>query len=175
MSQYNETVAKEIYENALKYAGKQEEWDWKEHHIIDARRMACHLLVEKIERFLDNLGIKDHKVILKEYSNIRPELRVELPYKSINGDIYYDKYGLYFDRDQYLYEDNTRLNTPNATMWLPGDWWNYLCFCHKKNKLIFDKLMEEFPILRIGMLVNYPFIVSWKDEHWPFKDCLNLT
>ncbi len=172
---YNEEVAKEIYKYALKYAGKQEEWDWKEHHIIDARRMACHLLVEQIKRFLDGLRIKDYRVTIKEYSNIRPELCVKLPYRDAKGYISYDSFGLYFDRDHYLFEDDTRLIQPNAVMWLPDDWWNYLNRIHKKNQVIFDKLMEEFPILRIGMLVNYPFIVSWKDEHWPFEDCLNLT
>ena len=54
MGQYNEIAAKEIYENALKYAGKQKDWDWEEHHVIDARKIACHLLIEQIKRFLDN-------------------------------------------------------------------------------------------------------------------------
>ena len=29
MSQYNEMAAKEIYENSLKYAGKQKDWYWE--------------------------------------------------------------------------------------------------------------------------------------------------
>lgn len=175
MGQYNEIAAKEIYENALKYAGKQKDWDWEEHHVIDARKIACHLLIEQIKRFLDNLKIKGHIVTIKEYSNVRPELCIHLPYTDTKGYISYDKMGLYFDRDHYLFEDDTRLMMPNARMWLPQEWWYYLNKVHKKNQLIFNELQKEFPIKRIGMLLNWPFVITYDNEDWPFIDHLNIT
>ena len=88
MGQYDEIAAKEIYENALKYAGKQKDWDWKENHIINARKIACHLLIEQIKRFLDNLKVKGYIVTIEEYSNLRPELCISLLYTDAKGYIY---------------------------------------------------------------------------------------
>ena len=175
--QYNEEAAKKIYEACLKYAGKQKEFSYEEHHIIMGRRIACNLLVEKIERFLDNLKVKGYKVTLQEYSNANPHLSISLPYKSKDNYIIYDRRGIYFDRDHYLFQDDLRLNMPNARMWLPYEWWNYCSGCHKKNREIFDKLEKEFPLERIGILLNYPFISCWDEEegYLLLADCKNIT
>ena len=45
MGQYNEIAAKEIYENALRSAGKKKDWDWEEHNVIVVCILVCSVLI----------------------------------------------------------------------------------------------------------------------------------
>ena len=52
-----------------------------------------------------------------------------------------------------------------------------VCKSDEDNQEIFDKLEKEFPLERIGILLNYPFISCWDEEegYLLLADCKNIT
>lgn len=173
MGQYNKEVAKKIREYALKHEKYLE--DHNEHTIIMMRRMMCDNLISKMKIWLLEHKVKDFKVEIKEYSNIRPLLKVSLKSKSKVFTDAYDRYGIYFDRDEQLFY-NRRLTEKNCTLWLPDDWWNFLDRHCKANDLIMEEFQKEFTIDKIGIYLNYPFFnFDTDNSDWNYTHFYNIT
>lgn len=69
---------------------------------LKCRELACNYIEEKIKRFFAENKVKYISVVFEEYSNLSPFIEIKLPYK---GEVY-DKFYVFFDRDNY-YKDLT--------------------------------------------------------------------
>lgn len=173
MTQYNKEVAQKIREYALKNEKYLE--DHNEHTIIMMRRLVCDSLIGKMKLWLLQHNVKDFKVEIEEYSNIRPLLKVSLKSKSKVYTNCYDKYGIYFDREKFLYS-NRGHTEKNCRLWLPNDWWTFLDKHSKANDLIMEEFMKEFTIEKVGIYLNYPFFNLNVDSNcWEYTHFYNLT